>query len=78
MPQLINIISSVPERGSLGLRFFASNRAQSIRRSMKSTLSGICRALQQEISSMEDRHGDEGEGKNERALLVNFLPKCLR
>lgn len=77
MPQLINIISSVPERGSLGLRFFASNRAQSIRRSMKSTLSSICRALQQEISSMDDRH-DEEEGKNERALLVNFLPKCLR
>ena len=76
MPQLINIISSVPERGSLGLRFFASNRAQSIRRSMKSTLSSICRALQQEVSSMDDRHGDEG--KNERALLVNFLPKCLR
>lgn len=61
----------MPERGSLGFRFFSTSRAHSIRKSMKSTLSNLCHNLQEELTTLRNEDGDEN------VLLKELLPKSL-
>ena len=65
---------SLPERGSLGLKFFSANRYQSIRRNMKGNLSSICKELQQEIADLKYKDHEE----KENILFADFLPKQLK
>ena len=68
----------MPERGSLGLRFFSNSKANSQRRQMKSALSAICMKLQSQIDKLRRGEEGEGEGEGEREDLREYLPKTLR
>ena len=63
----------MPERGSLGLRFFSTNRSQSTRRAMKSTLSKTFRTLQEEQKGLS--RGREKEKEN--VFISELLPKLI-
>ena len=70
----------MPERGSLGLRFFSTSRSQSQRRQMKNSLIGTGKAIQQEIDELL-RPRTEGEEEREEAVVQErmvFLQNCLR
>ena len=71
---------SLPERGSLGLRFFSQSRANSQRRQMKSCLSAVVMKTQSQIGrqSRTSDDGDRGGGggpqvEREREYLLNTL-----
>jgi hypothetical protein len=72
--------STLPERGSLGLRFFSQSRANSQRRQMKSCLSAVVMKTQSQITrqsrTSDDRDGEGGGGpqvEGEREYLLNTL-----
>ena len=65
----------MPDRGSQGIRFFASSRAMTLRRKMKTALSKACKSIQANISSLETDTDLDGE---RRDVLRTFLPKTLR
>jgi hypothetical protein len=72
--------STLPERGSLGLRFFSQSRANSQRRQMKSCLSAVVMKTQSQIGRQSrtsddgDRGGGEGpQVEREREYLLNTL-----
>ena len=69
--------SNMPERSSMGLRFFNTNKAQSLRKQMKSSLVSICKVVQKEIDELQTA-GGEGQDEKDLALKLEFLPKCLR
>ena len=69
--------SNMPERGSMGLRFFNTSKTQSLRKQMKTTLSSICKAVQKEIDELQTT-GGEGQDEKDLALKLEYLPKCLR
>lgn len=70
---LLFLYHSMPERGSLGLRFFSTNRSQSTRRAMKSTLSKTFRTLQEEQKGLS--RGREKEKEN--VFISELLPKLI-
>ena len=70
---LLFLYYSMPERGSLGLRFFSTNRSQSTRRAMKSTLSKTFRTLQEEQKELS--RGREKEKEN--VFIRELLPKLI-
>ena len=70
---LLFLYYSMPERGSLGLRFFSTNRSQSTRRAMKSTLSKTFRTLQEEQKGLS--RGREKEKEN--VFIRELLPKLI-
>ena len=67
----------MPERGSLGLKLFTANWAQTIRREMKTAISNTCKDIQKEIESLNNDIR-EGEETKEHILVLNFLPRYLR
>ena len=78
-----SLLHRVPERGSLGLRFFSSSSALSQRRTMKSTLILITKNLQNEIDQLlrpaageTETEGDRAETQEKMALIQNCL-KCV-
>lgn len=70
--------SSSPERGSLGLRLFTSNQAQSLRRDMKSALSKMVTELQQEIDEINRQANNSEELDKDEMWLIEFLPNCYK
>ncbi|XP_019856290.1 PREDICTED: ectopic P granules protein 5 homolog [Amphimedon queenslandica] len=65
--------ASMPERGSLGLRFFSTNRTQGIRRNMRKALTKSFRSLQEELKSIK-RDNEEEKGN---IFLLELLPKLI-
>ena len=70
---VLSLTHSMPERGSLGLRFFSHSKSNSLRRQMKSCLSAITMKTRSQIDRLNRNEEAGPHVEREREYLLSSL-----